>query len=404
MNITPPPPDAPALYAEEAPLARAVLAAPDAGAKAVRRTTGEALALWLAARAKALNELGGWLPGSALVPLAWGLVVLIAAADLAMGFEITLRFLYCIPVVLLAAARGTKPAVMMALLCDGCWLAADLVAGANYSSLFVPIANMLITLGVYLVIIWLLGGLLSLHREMERRVDERTQALTAEMATRTRLEREIVNISEKERWSLGHDLHDGLGQHFTATAMAAQSLARGLEDEGHAASGDAYRLVKFIEDGIGQTRRLAKGLLLVSVGKDGLSDALREMATASAEQFRVPCESRLAGDLEVADSIVATNLFRIAQEAVRNAARHARAKRIQLQGIGTAGAVTLLIHDDGVGLPPREQRGSGMGLHIMAHRARIIGAEFTTQRDPEGGTTVECRWPRPLRKEPAALP
>lgn len=368
----------------------------------VRRTTGEALALWLAARAKALNELGGWLPGTALAPIAWGLVGVLAAADLAMGLEITLRFLYCIPIVLLAAARGTKPAVMMALVCDGCWLTADLIAGASYSSLFVPLANMLITLGIYLVIIWLLGGLLSLHREMERRVEERTEALTAEMAARAHLEREIVNISEKERWSLGHDLHDGLGQHFTATAMAAQSHARGLEDEGHPGTGDAYRLVKFIEDGIGQTRRLAKGLLLVAVEKDELSDALREMATASAEQFRVPCELRLSGNLEVTDSVVATNLFRIAQEAVRNAARHSRAKRIQLQVVGTADGVALMIRDDGVGLPPADQRGAGMGLQIMAHRARIIGAEFSIQPSADGGTVIECQWARPTVQEESA--
>lgn len=363
--------------------------------EATRRTTGEVLALWLAARAKSLNEIAGPVRGSLLVPIAWLLVALIAVADYAMGFEITLRFFYCVPLVLLAAARGTRPAVFMALLCDACWLAGDFIAGANYSSVFVPLANMLITLGIYLIVIWLLGGLLTLHREMERRVEERTAALTEEMAERSRLEREIVNISEKERSSLGHDLHDGLGQHFTATAMAAQSLARGLEDEGHGATGDAYRLVKFIEDGIGQTRQLAKGLLLVALEHDELPDALREMTRASAEQYRVPCDLRLSGDIETSDSAVATHLFRIAQEAVRNAARHGRAARIVVKVSGGAHELVTTIRDDGIGVPSDADRGTGMGMRIMAHRARIIGASFAVRRAGDRGTVVECRWRRP---------
>ncbi len=369
-------------------------AQPNPGSKQSRRSTGEVLALWLAARAKALNEFGGPVRGTLVVPIAWLLVALIAAADFAMGFEITLRFFYLVPLVLMAAARGTRPAVVMALLCDICWVLSDFVSGANYSSVLVPLANVLITLGIYLIVIWLLGGLLSLHREMERRVAERTAALTEEMAERGRLEREIISISERERWSVGHDLHDGLGQHFTATAMAAQSLARGLEDEGHASTADSYRLVKMIEDGIGQTRRLAKGLLLVTVEADQLADALREMAVSSAEQFRVPCELRIGGNIEVSGAAIATHLFRIAQEAVHNASRHAGASRVELRVTGDAIGIVRTIRDDGTGVPPSEARGAGMGLRIMAHRAKVIGADFDIRPADAGGTLVECIWHR----------
>ena len=122
-----------------------------------RRSTGEALASWLAARAKALDEFGGPARGTLLVPAAWALVALFAAADFAMGSEITLRFLYCVPLVLIVAARGTRPAILMALVCDACWIVGDVVAGARYSSLLAPLSNVVITLGVYLIVIWLLG-------------------------------------------------------------------------------------------------------------------------------------------------------------------------------------------------------------------------------------------------------
>jgi signal transduction histidine kinase len=365
-----------------------------------RRPMGEKIAGWLAARAKALNEFGGPARGTLVVPAAWLLVGFIAATDLAMGSEITLRFLYCIPIVLLVAARGTAPAVVMAVVCDICWLAGDSLAGASYSSLLVPVGNGLITLAVYLTVIWLLAALLTLHREMEQRVRERTEALTAEMAERNRLEREIISLSDKERWSLGHDLHDGLGQHFTASAMAAQSLARGLEDDGHAAADVAYRLVRMIEDGIGQTRRLAKGLLLVTVEEDELGDALREMVVSSAEHFRVPCDLRIAGTIGGTDATVATHLFRIAQEAVRNAARHGKPSRVEVWVSGDKSGIFMTIRDNGTGLAPEARRGVGMGLRIMEHRAKMIGADFDLRRPTEGGTLVECRWPRPGASTP----
>jgi signal transduction histidine kinase len=354
------------------------------------------MAEWLATRAPVLETWGGPLSAKFTVVLAWVLVAVIAIVDFFMGSEITLRFLYCVPIVLLVSARRISMAVFMAVACDLCWVIGDKIAGAHYSRPSVPLINGAITLGVYLLVIWLLAGLLNLHREMERRVEQRSAALTAEIAERGRLEREIIAISEKERWSLGHDLHDGLAQHFTATALAAQSLACDLDDESHASAVDAYRVVRMIEDGIGQTRRLAKGLLLVAVEGDELVDALREMAATCSAQLRVSCDVHIAGTLGTPDAAVATQLFRIAQEAVRNAARHARPTRIDLWVSGDETGIFLAVRDNGVGLPPVENRGGGMGLRIMPHRAKLIGAAFDIRPSLGGGTVVECRWTRPI--------
>jgi signal transduction histidine kinase len=137
---------------------------------------------------------------------------------------------------------------------------------------------------------------------------------------------------------------------------------------------------------------LAKGLLLVTVEADELPDALREMAAASVKQFRVPCELRLTGIVNARNAVVATHLFRIAQEAVRNAARHAKARGIELRVSGVEDGIFMAVIDNGVGLPAPSVRGAGMGLRIMEHRAKIIGAEFAVRRPPSGGTVVECRW------------
>ena len=76
------------------------------------------------------------------------------------------------------------------------------------------------------------------------------------MAARLRLQREILAVSERERSSIGHDLHDGLGQHLAGTALAAQVLAEQLAGRAQAAAaGDARRIVQLVEEGIAQTRR-----------------------------------------------------------------------------------------------------------------------------------------------------
>jgi signal transduction histidine kinase len=91
------------------------------------------------------------------------------------------------------------------------------------------------------------------------------------------------------------------------------------------------------------------------------------------------------------DAIVAGHLYRIAQEATNNALKHSRAREIVIALKRQRGHVTLRVSDDGCGLT--EGKSSGMGLHVMRHRASVIGAELTLESAPGKGTTVICRWP-----------
>ena len=90
---------------------------------------------------------------------------------------------------------------------------------------------------------------------------------------------------------------------------------------------------------------------------------------------------------------MSSHLFRIAQEAVRNAVRHGGAKRIEVSLHTQNHCLTLMVQDDGSGLPPVSQRGEGLGLRIMAHRAQMIGATFAIERLPARGTMVRCLLP-----------
>lgn len=325
------------------------------------------------------------------------LVLGIGVIDFLLGFEISLLVFYCLPVVL-GTTLGWRFGLLTALASVVTWVGGDIMAGADYATRLVAWWNAAIALGTYLVVVWLFHIVRTLQREVEARVRERTAALSAEIRERERLEKEVLETTERERRLIGHDLHDGLGQHLTGTAFAGQVLgeklqARKLPEE----EADAWKIVRLVEEAIEKSRRLATGLLLAEIQRDGLVNALQELATTTSAEFRVHCTFRAEGDCEVPEGGAATHLLRIAQEAVRNSIRHGGARQIEITLRGSPTALELIVLDRGKGLPPSAHRGDGLGLRIMAHRAQIIGGEFSIAPAADVGTFVRCRLPRPPR-------
>ncbi len=333
-----------------------------------------------------------------LIVLTLALVLLIGLVDFHLGFELSLQIFYIVPVCLAVAAVGWRFGVVTAVLSVASALLGDYLAGAHYMQPFVPWANASFALGTHLTVVWLFQSVLTLQRELEERVRQRTAALSSVIAERERLEKAILEISERERRSIGHDLHDGLGQHLTGTALAGQVAVEQLHAKQlFAEEAEVRKLVGHIEEAIEKTRRLAKGLLLAEVQSDALNPALHELALDVSGEFRIACEFRPQGDLLLPDRASATHLFHIVKEAVHNAIRHGRARHITIAlSAAPQSAATLSIADDGQGLPPPEMRGRGLGLNIMAHRADIIGWDFRVEARPRGGTLVTCtRLPGP---------
>jgi signal transduction histidine kinase len=321
------------------------------------------------------------------------LVAVIGAADYLTGFELSLLVFYFIPVSLAVATSGWKFGTSIALLSVATWLVGDYAAGARFANPLIPGWNAAIALGTYLVLVWLLSSVIGLQREMEERVRQRTTALTDEIAERARLERAVLDISERERRAIGHDLHDGLSQHLTGTALVAQSLHKRLSARSPSDAMDVARVVELVEAGIEQTRTLARGLLLAEIEHDGLVAALRSLASATTAQFKVECEYAGDPELFLEDGGTATHLYRIAEEATRNAARHGKPSQILLQLSRGEDHAELSVADNGLGLPPAGSRGQGLGLRIMAHRASIIGGTLAVESGAPAGTVVFCRVP-----------
>jgi PAS domain S-box-containing protein len=211
-----------------------------------------------------------------------------------------------------------------------------------------------------------------------------------DITERRRLEQEILKISELEQRRIGQDLHDGLCQHLAATELMTEILEQKLAKKSKADAARVAEVAKQVREAISQTRSLARGLSPVVLESEGLMSALQQLADYSERMFRIRCEFHCPTPVLVENHTAATHLYRIAQEALSNAVRHGRAKRVIILLQRTAERLVLKVTDDGVGLPEDLSKAEGMGLRIMQYRAAMSGGSLTVQHVPKEGTVVAC--------------
>jgi PAS domain S-box-containing protein len=224
--------------------------------------------------------------------------------------------------------------------------------------------------------------------------DDEVVITTRDITQSVELERQVVASVERERARIGHDLHDGLAQLLTGVKLLMKALTDKLEAEGSKHTAEGRRATELISRAIGQTGELAQGLSPIRRG-GRLSDALRQLAGVSEQLFGVRCRVR-ADELAVEPSEhTAAQLYRIAQEAISNAAKHGRATVIDIRCERRKQHLVLSVLDNGTGLVEMPPAGGGMGLHIMQYRARSIGGELSIAARPQGGTAVRCLLPLP---------
>ena len=323
------------------------------------------------------------------------LVLAVGLVDYFSGDQIYWSIFYLLAISFAVWNVGALFALVTAGLSIASWLLGDWAAGAAYPNRFVPIWNASITFGFYLVVIWLLFRLKSFHQMLEMRIHERTAALRDEMERRQRLEKSVTEITERERQRIGHDLHDTLCQHLTATSLSLQVLSAKLAEASLPQAKDADAGVRLIEEAIDITRKLAKGLFPLELEGEGLASALRELCRSTADRYNIMCEFDGDSQTPALDPTTATHLYRIAQEALTNAIKHGHVRQVNVGLSCLDGDLTLNISDDGIGLPESMPEGRGLGLRIMASRAGMIGANFSAKSRNEGGTIVICQVPLP---------
>ena len=225
---------------------------------------------------------------------------------------------------------------------------------------------------------------------LSQALEANNAVLRAEMDERNRLEREIVNVSEEERRRLSHDLHDGLCQQLAATRLRCSALERRpIAEQGVAAEVSEISLL--LEESVSQAYALSRGLWPAEHAVGDIGPSLAELARRAGEASGVQI-----GYFENLACVPCRNghlvqFYRIAQEAVANAVKHARPGHIAVSlGCGTNRQLVLTVRDNGIGRQAAAGSRGGLGLRIMAYRARMIGAAFSISDAEAGGTMVAC--------------
>jgi signal transduction histidine kinase len=222
---------------------------------------------------------------------------------------------------------------------------------------------------------------------------DKDKELAATQAALEESRREVLAITERERTRFGAELHDGLGQQLTAIELMCQSLKEDLQAANPDLAKQTAQICQFLREAIAQTRSLARDLSPVKLGSGGLPEALNELALRTSEARRVKCTAEIPALVTIDNELAAGHLYRIAQEAVHNAAKHTRATEIIITLADNRGVVRLEVSDNGQGLPKTPRAGQGIGLQVMKHRASIIGADLKIESAGGKGVTVVCTCP-----------
>jgi len=216
--------------------------------------------------------------------------------------------------------------------------------------------------------------------------------VSVDVTERRNLERQLLEISDREQARIGQDLHDGLCQLLVSASFDCNLLERNLLEHDRPEAAEARQIAGVLDDAITQARQVARGLYPVKLEVDGLISALEELAANVSLRFKVICSVECPHPIAFPSNSTATHLYRIAQEAVTNAIRHARPNRIRIRLKSAGNELELEVIDDGIGIPAHPVA-QGMGLNIMDYRTRAIGGRFRVRRGDGGGTAIACLLP-----------
>jgi PAS domain S-box-containing protein len=218
------------------------------------------------------------------------------------------------------------------------------------------------------------------------------ESVARDITERKRLEREILEISNREQRRIGHDLHDGVCQQLVAIAYQMDILGDQLQEKGVLESSEAERIGVLLNEAIHQTRGVARGLFPVKLDESGLESALEELADTTSSVFKTHCRFIGEKPFPYLDSTASLHLYYIAQEAVLNAVRHGKATDVVISITGAKDRFVLNIQDNGNGFQLPMTGSAGMGIRIMRYRARVIGATLDLKSQPNQGTQISVQF------------
>jgi signal transduction histidine kinase len=204
--------------------------------------------------------------------------------------------------------------------------------------------------------------------------------------------RELTFVEERNR--LARDLHDAVVQKLFGVVLAAQSAATLFDRDRDAARGQVERLQELTQDAIQELRSLIFQLRPAAVASDGLAAALTGHVQVLRRVHRQEIDIEVTGEPRLRPGID-DEVFRIAQEALQNALKHAAADRVEIRLAESAQRLLLSVRDDGVGFDPSASghRSRRLGLTSMEERATSLGGTLAIDSMPGAGTTISLEVP-----------
>ena len=214
--------------------------------------------------------------------------------------------------------------------------------------------------------------------------------LLHDITEKRRLEKEILEIADREQQRIGQDLHDQLCQYLSGIKFRVNLLQQKMGNRSSNIAKDAALIEDLLNQANQQARDIARGLVPVEIEANGLMSAIDELADRTSKMYGVSCVCHCKTPVLVHNHFIALHLYRITQEAVNNSVKHGKSESILINLHANEKQIVLSIQDSGLGLPADTKTTKGMGLRIMNYRARLIGASLLIKRRKIKGTIVTC--------------
>jgi signal transduction histidine kinase len=325
--------------------------------------------------------------------IAFALICLVGLADVASGEEISFSIFYLLPIGYAAWFIDRKSGIAAAVASAVVWLTAERTNHVPYSHAIIPFWNATVRLVFFLILVGFIDVLKRTEIRLVREVFRRTRTLRLESENRRRLEREMAEVTAAELARLAEDLHDGLGQYLSALAFHVGMLAEDLRLNNSVHADRAERVVELVRITNQITRRLDRTLRVPAAAEGGIWTALRVLVGEFEKLTGIHCQATLPEAPLALDEFRSMTIYRVVQEALNNAVKHASAQEINVVATIADNTLRVTVSDNGIGFFPGDANSPGTGLRIMKHRAELVGARLDFGAGANGGCRLECAMP-----------
>jgi signal transduction histidine kinase len=325
-------------------------------------------------------------------------IPLVGWLDYETGPAISFALFYVPPVAMAAWFGGRRIGLIAAFASAAAWFTAGIPESAQFSTPLIYCWNATTRLLIYSLVALLVAALRQQRDQLQTVIEQQNARLELEMAERDLAEREIIEAGAREQRRIAYDLHDDLGQHLVGIAFKAKLLGEKLQSTHPAQAEEALTIARLANDAARQTRLTAHKL----DGDNGaidLTTALPKLAAAVEENCRVRVSVNTTACSVPMSAQVAVQLYRITQEAVRNAIEHGRADKVEIYLVSHQEHIVLTVSDNGRGFDP-SVAGQGLGFRTMGSRAHSVGGSCELESRARG-TTLICRVP--IGRRPAQV-